>query len=75
MTKPSLIGLSREDLTQAVKDIGHPAFRAKQLWHWLYYQGVTDFDAMTNLSKGFRQDLADKFDISRPELTLSLIHI
>jgi len=70
--KPNLIGLSREDLTQAVIDLGHPAFRAKQLWHWLYYQGASEFDAMSNLSKAFRQDLADAYSISRPRVAQAL---
>ena len=70
--KPNLIGLSREALTQVVIDLGHPAFRAKQLWHWLYHQGTTDFAAMTNLSKGFRHDLADAFTLARPKVTQAL---
>jgi len=42
------IGLSREELTQAMAAIGQPAFRARQLWHWIYHRGATDFAAMTN---------------------------
>ena len=70
--KPNLIGLGREDLTAAVTALGHPAFRAKQLWHWLYYQGATDFDAMTNLSKAFRADLAEAYEIRRPQVSQAL---
>ena len=70
--KPNLIGKTREELTEAVQALGHPAFRAKQLWHWLYWQGVTDFDAMTNLSKAFRADLANAYDIRRPQVTQAL---
>ncbi len=44
-----LIGLSREELAAELAAIGEPAFRAKQLWHWIYHQGVTDFAAMTNV--------------------------
>ena len=70
--KPTLIGKTREELAEAVVALGHPAFRAKQLWHWLYWQGATDFDTMSNLSKPFRADLAEAYDISRPTVSQSL---
>lgn len=64
----NLVGLSREELAAAVRDLGEPAFRARQLWHWIYHRGATDFDAMTSLSKGFRARLADRFAIRRPDV-------
>ncbi len=67
--KPGLIGLSRPELIAALADIGLPAFRGKQVWHWLYNRGVTDFTAMSSLSKSVQQQLADTFDITRPVLT------
>lgn len=70
--KTNLIGLSRKTLTDEVTQLGHPAFRAKQLWHWLYYQGTTEFDSMSNLSKSFRNDLADRFVIARPTVKEAL---
>ena len=51
--------------------LGEKPFRAKQLWHWIYYRGVTDFDGITNLSKHFRTTLAENFIIGRPEVTTS----
>ncbi len=57
----NLVGLSREELTAAMAEIGQPAFRARQLWHWIYHRGATDFAAMTNLSKEFRAALAEQF--------------
>ena len=53
----NLVGLSRDELTAAMAEIGQPAFRARQLWHWIYHRGVTDFAAMSNLSKDFRAAL------------------
>jgi len=61
-----LVGLSREVLAAQVAAIGLPAFRARQLWHWIYYRGVTDFDAMTNISKDLRARLRERFVIRRP---------
>lgn len=70
--RPTLIGLTREGLDQALAGIGVPErqrrMRAGQLWQWLYRHGVADFDRMTNLAKGFRADLAAAFDIVRPEI-------
>lgn len=42
--------------------------RASQLWNWIYHNGVTNFERMTNIQKGFRQKLADTFLLDRPEI-------
>ena len=65
----SLIGLSRDELEARIVALGEPAFRARQLWHWIYHRGATDFAAMTSLAKAFRVRLADHFDLSRPQIT------
>ncbi|RMD63928.1 MAG: 23S rRNA (adenine(2503)-C(2))-methyltransferase RlmN [Alphaproteobacteria bacterium] len=62
----NLVGLSRAELAEAVAAMGEPAFRARQLWHWIYHRGATDFAAMTSLSKTFRARLAERFTIRRP---------
>ncbi len=49
--------------------LGEKPYRARQLWHWIYYRGVTDFEAMTNLAKRSREDFAERFVIARPEVT------
>nr|CAD6620358.1 23S rRNA (adenine(2503)-C(2))-methyltransferase RlmN [Rhizobium sp. Khangiran2] len=71
-TKPSLIGLTREQMADALKDNGVPEkqvrMRVSQLWHWLYIRGVSDFDAMTNVAKDMRQMLQEHFTIARPEV-------
>lgn len=64
--RENLIGLSREDLAERFAALGEKSFRVKQVWSWLYCHGVTDFDAMTNLSKDFRRKLQDNFRIARP---------
>jgi 23S rRNA (adenine2503-C2)-methyltransferase len=42
--------------------------RAKQLWHWMYNRGVTDFAAMTDIAKTMHPWLAEHFIVSRPEI-------
>ncbi|MBK8176197.1 MAG: 23S rRNA (adenine(2503)-C(2))-methyltransferase RlmN [Rhodospirillales bacterium] len=64
---PSLIGLSRADLQALVVSLNEPAFRARQLWHWIYHRGVTDFAAMTTLSKSLREKLIEAYSLQRPE--------
>lgn len=64
--RSNLLGLSREELAETVAAIDEKPFRAKQLWHWMYHRGATDFSAMTDLSKPLRTKLEDKFVISRP---------
>jgi 23S rRNA (adenine2503-C2)-methyltransferase len=70
--KPSLIGMTREQLRAALVEVGVPERQAKmrerQIWAWLYQRGVQDFDAMSNLSKDLRAALAETYEIGRPEI-------
>ncbi|MEE9908265.1 23S rRNA (adenine(2503)-C(2))-methyltransferase RlmN [Brucella intermedia] len=70
--KPSLIGMSREEMAQALIKVGVPEHQTKmrisQLWHWLYVRGVSDFADMRNISKDLRALLAQHFTIARPEV-------
>ena len=77
--KPTLIGLSREELGEALGTIGVPQkqwrMRASQLWHWLYVRGVSDFAQMTNIAKELRQKLDQAFTIARPEIVSEQISV
>ncbi|HVK91905.1 MAG TPA: 23S rRNA (adenine(2503)-C(2))-methyltransferase RlmN [Mycoplana sp.] len=70
--KPSLIGLSRDEMGKALAGKGVPErqvkMRVSQLWHWLYVRGVSDFDHMLNVSKDMREMLHEHFTIARPEI-------
>jgi 23S rRNA (adenine2503-C2)-methyltransferase len=61
-----IVGLSRAALAAELAGIGEKAFRAKQLWHWIYHQGVADFAAMTSLGRPLQAKLAEQFVIGRP---------
>ena len=65
--RQNLVGLSREALAAEMAALGEKPFRAKQLWHWIYHRGVTDFAAITNLSKHVRATLDERYVIARPE--------
>jgi 23S rRNA (adenine2503-C2)-methyltransferase len=64
-----LVGLSREELTQAVVKFGEKPFRAKQIWHWIYFQGARDFAQMSSIAKPMQAKLAERFTIGRPGVT------
>jgi 23S rRNA (adenine2503-C2)-methyltransferase len=66
----NLIGLDRQALAAEMAAIGAPAFRARQLWHWIYHRGATDFGVMTSLAKEFRALLAEQFVIERPTIAV-----
>ncbi len=70
--RESLIGLTREKLSEALRNAGVPdkqiKMRTQQLWHWLYIRGVEDFDLMSNLGKDLRALLKRKFTIAQPEI-------
>lgn len=71
--RQNLVGLSRKELGEAVQMLGEPAFRARQLFHWIYHRGETDFEKMTDLSKDFRTRAAEHFTVTRPTINQSLI--
>ena len=56
-----------EEIEAALKELGEPKYRAKQIFQWLS-RGVRSFDEMTNLSKPLREKLASEFEI--PSLTM-----
>lgn len=68
----NLVGLTRPRLREVLIDAGTPEkqakMRANQIWQWIYQWGVRDFEAMTNLSKAYRAELAETFVIEIPEM-------
>lgn len=66
--KQALSGLSLEELQAFVKDLGLPAFRARQIHSWIYVKWASSFDEMTDLSKEVRDLLKEKATISLLEL-------
>lgn len=52
-----------DELSESLKSLGLPTFRAKQVWQWLQQKGVSSFDEMTNLSKQLRDSLSEQYVI------------
>jgi 23S rRNA (adenine2503-C2)-methyltransferase len=75
--KPSLVGLSRAEISDQLGAIGvAPAqrkMRVQQLWHWIYVRGAQRFDEMTSISKEMRAELEKHFTVARPEVVAEQI--
>jgi 23S rRNA (adenine2503-C2)-methyltransferase len=73
VSMPSLAGMSRDALRQCLLEAGVPQkqvrMRLNQLWRWIYYSGVRDFEAMTDIAKPLRTALAERYTLARPLLS------
>jgi len=67
-----LIGLSKDQLRETLAEAGLDArqakLRAKQIWHWIYNRGATEFSAMTDIAKAQHPTLDRHFVIGRPDV-------
>jgi len=71
-----LVGLGRKELAAHLSDHGEALgiepkkvrMRTKQIFHWIYNYGVTEWSQMTNIAKPLRAKLANKFSLERPEI-------
>jgi 23S rRNA (adenine2503-C2)-methyltransferase len=74
-----LIGLGRATLAARLERLGVPErqsrMRVGQLWNWLYVQGATDFQRMTNIAKEFRAELDRSFSLARPEIVTEQVSL
>ncbi|WCT76080.1 23S rRNA (adenine(2503)-C(2))-methyltransferase RlmN [Novosphingobium humi] len=70
-----LLGLARPRIAEIFAEAGlepkQAKLRAKQVYHWIYHRGVTDFDAMTDIAKTMRPWMSERFVIGRPEIVVS----
>ena len=70
VTKTNLLDLDRRDMEAFFANMGEKAFRAAQVMKWIYHEGVTDFGAMTNLSKLLRARLDEVAEVRPPEVAM-----
>lgn len=66
--KTNILGLTQTQLESFFVDRGEKRFRAAQVFKWVHQRGVTDFDAMTDISKPLRQKLNDIAEIKFPDV-------
>ena len=69
----SLVGLNRKELNALLTSMGVSEkqlnMRTNQLWNWIYVRGAKSISEMTNLSKEFRKELNEQFNLTRPEIS------
>ena len=63
----NLKNLTQRELADIIKELGQPAFRAKQVYSWLH-KGVRSYDEMSNLPKGLRDQLSERYPINAPKV-------
>jgi len=72
-----LVGLTRQELAAALLPIAGDEraarLRARQLWHWIYHQGVTDFARMSTIARPMQARLAEAFVVGRPEAAIDSV--
>ena len=68
--KVNLIGLNQKDLEKFFLSLGEKSFRSKQVYQWIHQKGVSDFHAMTNISKELQEKLSENAEISAPKVVL-----
>ena len=77
--KPSLVGYTRTQLSDALGSVAvqetQSKMRVQQLWHWIYFRGLTSFDEMTSISKDLRSALAERFTLARPEVVAEQVSV
>src|SRR4051812_48218746 len=70
--KPSLVGLTRTALAEALGAVGvapsQQKMRVQQLWHWIYVRGAQEFSQMTNVAKELHAVLDAHYTLARPEV-------
>lgn len=66
--KPSLCGLSLDNLTEKLQQLGEKPYRAKQILEWIFVKRVTSIDEMTNLPAALRATLSEKFVVTHSEV-------
>lgn len=68
--KINLLGMSRQVMGEFFATLGEKPFRVSQVMQWIHHYGVSDFNAMTNLSKALRQKLIQIAEVGLPHIVL-----
>jgi len=71
--KLNLYDLGLPELTEKLSGWGEPAYRAKQLWEWLYQRKATSFDQMTSLPRTLREKLAVEMQMGTLDLVTEIL--
>ncbi len=64
----NLANYSADGLEKRLADLGQPKFRSKQVFRWIWKDGIHDFSSMSNLSREFREKLKSDFSLELPKI-------
>jgi len=68
MLKTDIKSMNLDELTEYIKNIGQPAFRAKQLYEWMHVKLADSYDEMSNIPAALKQRLQNECDMPVHEL-------
>lgn len=66
--KVNLLGMDKKSMQEFFTSIGEKPWRADQILKWIHFNGLTDFQLMTNISKDLRNKLAELAEVVTPEI-------
>ena len=69
MNRRNIKEMSYKELLQFIHDAEEPAYRARQIWQWMYQKSAVSFDTMHNLPHSLREKLHNTFFITSPKIT------
>jgi 23S rRNA (adenine2503-C2)-methyltransferase len=69
MGRPNLFGMGSDALAAVIAELGEPAYRARQLYGWLYARRAREIAAMANLPRALRRALTERHDLRWPEVS------
>jgi 23S rRNA (adenine2503-C2)-methyltransferase len=69
----NLTHFTKEQLVEELTNLGEKAFRAKQIWSWIYLRGVKSFAEMSDVSKATREILSQNFNLDRPKISADIL--
>ncbi|MDH3231491.1 MAG: 23S rRNA (adenine(2503)-C(2))-methyltransferase RlmN [Alphaproteobacteria bacterium] len=72
-SRKDLVGLTRAELAREMESLGEKRFRADQIFNWIYFRGVTGFEAMTDISRPLRARLEELYRIGRPQVVTAQV--
>src|SRR5471030_292046 len=67
----NLANASPAQLEEILETLGQPKFRVNQLIRWIWREGVTDIEAMSNISKDLRAKFKEAYRVQFPEIVTS----
>jgi len=73
MINKNILNYSQDELIKEFKEQSIQSFRAKQVFNWIYKNGVLDFEKMTNLPKGLVEKINNKYNLNTLKLNKKLI--